>query len=100
MITYNSRVITYLAFALLGYFAFQKYSEYKAEPKYLKQKGAVVNSLGGAKPKYTMKIDPAKKYEDYSLVEKFAYRFVKEDLPQELRKQIESPTTTKKTDKE
>jgi hypothetical protein len=96
MITYNSKIITYMAFALLGYLFFQKYSEYKSQPSYLKQGDDITNSLNNFKPKYKMEIDHNKKYADYTLLEKFAYRFVKDDLPQGMRQQIESSPHTKK----
>ena len=35
-------------------------------------------------------IDEDKKYDDFSLVEKFAYKIIKKDLPNSVRKEIES----------
>ena len=37
MITYKSKIITYLAWILIAYLILQKYTEYKNKPKYMEQ---------------------------------------------------------------
>jgi len=64
--------------------------EYKDKPKYMKQEEMPKIRSDDGKTKYTIKIDEDKKYDDFSLVEKFAYKIIKKDLPNSVRKKIES----------
>ena len=90
MITYKSRVITYLAWALIGYLIFQRYTEYKNKPQvYIDTEMPTLKS-DNRKTMYTIKIDENKKYEQFSLIEKFIYKLIKNDIPEPLRKKIES----------
>lgn len=90
MITYKSKIITYLAWVLVAYLILQKYTEYKNKPKYIEQEEMPKIGSDDGKTKYTIKIDEDKKYDDFSLVEKFAYKIIKKDLPNSVRKEIES----------
>ena len=96
MITYESKIVTYLALVLVGYLLFQKYTEYKSKPLYVKQTSAFEAVSDNIKTKYTIKIDENKKYEDYSLLEKGIYYFIKDALPQFTRNKIELPDSTEK----
>ncbi len=87
MITYNSKIIKYLALVLFGFLIYQKYQENKAAR--VDNKFAVNNILGSEDAKYKIKIDGTKKYENFSLVEKFAYNSTKDKLPQYIRNKIE-----------
>ena len=90
MITYKSKIITYLAWVLVAYLILQKYTEYKNKPKYIEQEEMPKIRSDDGKTKYTIKIDEDKKYDDFILVEKFAYKIIKKDLPNSVRKEIES----------
>ena len=43
MITYKSKIITYLAWILIAYLILQKYTEYKNKPKYCTKFSDYVN---------------------------------------------------------
>ena len=90
MITYKSKIITYLAWILIAYLLLQKYTEYKNKQKYIEQDEMPKTRSDDGRTKYTIKIDADKKYDDFSLVEKFAYKIIKNDLPNSVRKEIES----------
>ena len=90
MITYKSKIITCLAWILIAYLIWQKYTEYKNKPKYIEQEEMPKTRSDDGRTKYTIKIDEDKKYDDFSLVEKFAYKIIKNDLPNSVRKEIES----------
>lgn len=96
MITYKSKIVSYAALILLVYLLFQKYTEYKNKPKYLSQANAFEDISSNTKTKYTIKIDEKKKYEDYNLLEKGIYYFIKDDLPKSARNSIESSKPTEK----
>ena len=90
MITYKSKVITYLAWALIGYLIFQKYTEYKSKPKLSIDNEIPNRKFDDTKTMYTIKIDENKKYEQFNIIEKFVYKFIKSDIPEPLRKKVES----------
>ena len=96
MITYESKMVTYLALVFIGYLLFQKYTEYKAKPVYIKQTSVFEAVSNNIETKYTIKIDENKKYKDYSLLEKGIYYFIKDALPQFARNKIESSKPTEK----
>jgi hypothetical protein len=95
MITYKSKIITYLSWALIAYLLLQKYTEYKNKPKYIEQEEMPKVRSDDGRTKYTIKIDEDKKYNDFSIVEKFAYKIIKNDLPHSVRKEIESTNSQK-----
>lgn len=90
MITYKSKIITYLAWALIGYLIFQKYTEYKNKPKISVDNEMPQLKSDDRKTMYTIKIGENKNYEQFTLMEKFAYKFIKNDIPESIRKKIES----------
>ena len=96
MITYDSKIVTYLALIFLGYLLFQKYTEHKNKPAYIKQTSAFEALTNSRDTKYTLKIDEDKKYKDYNLLEKGIYYFIKDDLPKSTRDIIESSKSTEK----
>ena len=89
MITYKSKIITYLAWILIAYLILQKYTEYKNKPKYMEQEEMPKTRSDDGRTKYTIKIEEGKKYDDFSLTEKFVYKIIKNDLPNSVRKEIE-----------
>ncbi len=90
MITYKSKIITYLAWLLIGYLIFQKYTEYKNKPKIPVNNEMSKLKSDNSKTMYTIKIDEHKNYEQFTLMEKFAYKLIKNYIPEPLRKKIES----------
>ena len=66
MITYKSKIITYLAWILIAYLLLQKYTEYKNKPKYIEQDEMPKTRSDDGRTKYTIKIDADKKYDDFS----------------------------------
>ena len=90
MITYKSKIITYLAWLLIGYLIFQKYTEYKNKPKISVNNEMSQLKSDNSKTMYTIKIDENKNYEQFTLMEKLAYKFIKNDIPESLREKIES----------
>ncbi len=96
VITYKSKIVAYLALILLGYLLFQKYSEYRNKPAYLKQADIFSSTSDNVETKYTIKIDENKRYKDYNFLEKWIYYFIKDDLPKSTRNKIGSSESTKK----
>jgi hypothetical protein len=81
--------VTYLALILLGYLFYQRYTEYKSRAIYVNEYDASNRISSDTATKYTIKINPDTKYEDYTLLQKFAYYFVKDKLPASERNRIE-----------